>query len=220
MKKLISIIVAMAFAGIAGAQENNPYSKRGEDFIAAINLIAGEVTKGLVNEFSEEAINNYSGRLPIRNQVSVDMAALILQTIKGSGFDIIKFIGNSSLPDISKKILGKMIYSAGSSGREEFKKALAEWTEEIKATTLSAEHKEFILTMIAIAHNGERFSQALTNGREGRCYVNGPDGGGYVDGTTCVLLGAITGAWIGFEACGIWCMIGGAIVGGLIGGLS
>ena len=107
------------------------------------------------------------------------------------------------------------------SARPETVKRFSELSDEVMESELEELHKELALTIVAMVYNGNGLLQTLKGGpKEPSCYVFGPDGSGVAYGSACVFLGAITGAWIGFEMCGVFCMVGGAIVGGIIGALS
>ena len=204
MRRIMTSVIVSSLSLMLYSQENNSFNYRGLDFSNAINLVAEDIHSGVLADYSEETIRSYSSKLPIKNEVTEEMIAKIFKTIKSSDFDVSRFLEGSTIPI------------------DEFKKRLMKLTEEVQSSKMTGSHKEFILSVIAIANHGDQFSATLRGGpKERDCYITGPDGDGILaSGTTCVLLGAITGAWIGFEICGIWCMVGGAIVGGIIGGLS
>ncbi len=221
MKKVISFVAFLFYGLILIAQENNPYKQRGYDYVTSINLIADDFANGLVRDFSEEALVNYSTRMPLQNQVSMNMVSTIFGTLKTPKFDAMSYINNSSMPDVAKDVLKNILqYSRDYTGND-LRLRLTALTNDVVNSGLSQSHKEFTLSLIAIANNSEGFSGTLRSRQnQGGCILSGPNGTGEVTGDACILAGVLVGAWIGFEICGPLCMLGGAIIGGVIGSLS
>jgi hypothetical protein len=221
MRKLKLLLVGTFITILGKGQEVNPYNEQGLQLLKSIRMVSEDVSLGSIQEYSQETINNYAAKLPVKTEMTVDLLSSILKTIKSPGFTILKFLENSSMPVLMKRIFKEVLYYSGDPARLDAVKRLNELTVEVMRSELDEVQKEMSLTIIAMVFNDNGFSHALRGSpKEPSCYVFGPDGSGVAHGATCIFLGAITGAWIGFEMCGVFCMVGGAIVGGIVGALS
>lgn len=213
---LLSLVLGLVMYG----QENNPYNTKGEEFISSLNLIAEDYFNGTVKDFTDESIRIYSSRLPIRHEISMDIVSQVFRTIKSPGFDVFKFIAGTPFSQELKNVFKKVIVLSSSVPMAELKMSLRLLVEEIQRSSISEKERELGLILVSIAHNSDLISHRMKDRPDVQCYLSGPGGSGVEQGVPCIIAGIATGAIVGWQLCGFWCMLGGAVVGGLIGGLS
>ncbi len=192
------------------AQPNNPYNQRGVDYVASLKLITDDIKAGKVKEFSQEALAQYSRAIPLQTQVSPELVAEIIRTIKAPGFNLITFLSNSNLPIFVKRSLNELYQKSQTLGIKEFQEYLVTKTEEVNAGTANSTEKEAVLTNLAFASRATQTNCSIDLG----------------DGTTmpiygtgwCMVVGAVAGFGVGFGLCGLWCGIGGAVIGAVVFG--
>lgn len=219
------VFPALLFLLPAGlfAQSNNPYNQSGVDYVNSLAMIKNDFAAGKVTEFSESTLNYYSRSVPLRNQVSVDMAAAIVNNMKNPGFSFANVIDNSTLSGYSRNLLKDIISNESHLDDNGYRANLAVRTNEVLAAGIPATEKEFVLSLVAVAYNiaDPVTPDALANGREyGGCWITGPNGSGPGTRAQCIAAGAFLGGVLGYSICGVLCGIGGAIIGGVAGALS
>ncbi len=214
--KTIFLSMASAFLLLSGfAQDNNPYNRRGVDYYTSLNIISANFNAGKVKDINQETINKYSKLIPLQNQVSVELAGSVIKTIKAPGYSLANFIKGSALSSYAKTSIFEMI-NTKSVPAEEWKKFLFEKANVLRTAKISEAEREMLLSMLAIAYN----TPASLAGRNSPCYVETNDYSGPASPETCIAVAMITGFVMGFNTCGIWCGIGGAIIGGIGAALS
>ncbi len=207
----------MASMGLSAAmaQQNNPYNKRGVDYFTSLGIIKADFNAGMVKEINQESINKYAKLLPLQHKASVELSAQIIKTIKAPGFSFEQFVQSANLSDFTKKTLPQLLnvkqLSADAWASEMTAKA-----EAVKTAKISAFEKEFLLTMVAVSYQG-----AQTGNTYGRpCYIVGNGYQGQVSEITCITAMAAIGFFVGFQICGLWCGLGGMLIGGISAALS
>ncbi len=193
------------------AQKNNPYNQRGLDFVTSVNLVSNDFNAGLVKDFTQESLNKYSKMVPLQNQVSLELTSRVVKTVKAPGFNFYDFINNSTLSSYAKTMYPKLI-NLNRKSAVEFQKLLSDLVNEINLAKIDRNEKELLLSVAAISNNN---SNGAVTGK-GTCELSGPNGSTTLSNGECITMLAAVGAYIGFQICGIWCGLGGAIVGGLI----
>jgi hypothetical protein len=215
MKKLFVTMVLFLFTFLLKAQENNPYNQVGVDYIASIKLIKEDYNQGKLKDFTKEALEEYSSKLPSKVTVDMDMAANVLSAVKEKKFDFVKSVNESKLSDLSKVVFIKVVTGGYEFNAEETQGFLVKKVEEIKKSNIDNSEKEFTLAFIAISYN--LFSETS---RERECVYTDDQGHEHSGTGACIIVGAGFGYWVGNEICGLWCGVGGAIIGGIAGALS
>ncbi len=217
MKKiLISLAIVTTACNLFG-QKNNPYNHVGIDYVKSVEIIISDFKKGTIKEFSNEAIQLYSKKLPLKAEVNMDLVANVSSTIKNKGFSLTELITKTDISDNSKSILIKILLNPDKLDVSQMKTYLEHAVDEINKNDISISEKEIVLSLISISYNLFSASEIsrLTNWDctpELAPGINLPN--------QCVAAGVIAGGIIGLIACGPLCGIGGAIVGGLVGSLS
>ena len=150
--------------------------------------------------------------IPLQNQGSLDLTSRIVKTVKAPGFNFYDFINSSTLSSFAKNMYPQLINLKGKSA-DEFRKLLSEKVGEINLAKIDRNEKELLLSVAALSYNS---SYNAVAGR-GTCDLQGSDGTVVtLTNGQCITVFAAVGAYIGFQICGIWCGLGGAVVGGLI----
>lgn len=209
---------------ISFAQPNNPYNQKGIDYVASVNMIQNDYNAGRARDFNEETLEYYSKSIPLKNQASVEVASAIIKTRSNGTLDFNKFIGGTSLSEISKQTLRDIILNPTALTDAAYKASLTSKADAIAGSNISGSEKELVLSLIAISYNipgniPESFA-ALANGRGRGCWISGPYGEGPGTQAQCIAAGAVVGGVIGWSICGVLCSLGGAIIGGVAGALS
>lgn len=211
MKNLLYVFGLSFFSTMSIAQKNNPYNQRGVDFVTSVNLVSNDFNAGLVKDFTQESLNKYSKMIPLQNQVSLDLTSRIVKAVKAPGFNFYDFINNSTLSSYAKNMYPQLINPKGKSA-DEFRKTLSEKVGEINLAKIDRNEKELLLSVAAISFNSSNNPVA---GRSS-CELQSPEGTVTLTHTQCIVAFAAAGAYIGFQICGVWCGLGGAVVGGLV----
>ena len=203
-------------------QTNNPYDSQGIQYINSLSLIRDDFFAGKATEFNDATLSYYSRQVPLRNKVSVDLAATVVNNMKDPVFSYTTAIDRSSLSGFSKNTLKTVITNEHHLDNSGYQADLVSRTNDVLTAAIPATEKEFVLSLIAIAYHtaDPGSSEVLANGRQRGCWINGPYGSGPGTREQCIAAGALIGGVIGYSICGILCGLGGAIVGGVAGALS
>lgn len=214
MKKFLLTMFVFLFTFLLKAQENNPYNQFGPDYVKSVKLITEDFKAGKVKEFTKETLEEYSKKIPLKNEVNMDIVSAVFKTIKSRDFDFVKFIDQSSLSEISKNTFITLATNPEKLDLEKLRGYMQIKVDEIQKSDISNSEKEMVLSLVAIAYSTsfEPLERANSN-----CEASGPQGTGPIP---CIVAGVIGGGIIGWEICGLWCGIGGAIIGGIAGALS
>ncbi|MCX6323530.1 MAG: hypothetical protein NTZ41_04940 [Sphingobacteriales bacterium] len=215
MKKVFMNVMALLLIFSSKAQENNPYSKRGIDYFASLNIISADYQAGKVKEINEASLKTYSKLVPLQNQVSSELAANILKTTKAPGYSLTGLISNSSFSAFTKKMVPQLL-NVKALPRQEFQLFLCDKVNEVNKQALNPNEKEMLLSLIAISYH----APASVTSRRSECNIQTPTYSGPASNDVCVTAGAIAGFFIGLPLCGILCGLGGALIGGIAVALS
>lgn len=215
MKKVWMNVMALLLIASSQAQENNPYSKRGIDYYASLNIISADYQAGKVKEINEASLKTYSKLVPLQNQVSSELAASILKTIKAPGYSFAGLITNSSFSAYTKSMVPQLL-NVKALPKQEFQLFLRDKVNEVNKQVLNANEKEMLLTLIAISYH----APVSVTSRRSDCYIQTQTYSGPASNDVCVAAGAIAGFFIGLPLCGILCGLGGALIGGIAVALS
>lgn len=215
MKTNILTIACTIISFMGFSQDNNPYSKRGADYITSLNIISTDFNAGKVKEINPESLNKYSRLIPLQNQISVDMAAVIVKTIKAPGYSLAGLVKKSSF-SVYVKETALQLLNVNKISPDQFLEFLSKKTDEIKSAMINEQEKEMLLTLVAISYH----SSTSLAGRRNGCYVETNTYSGPVPHETCISAAATAGFFIALPICGILCGLGGAIIGGVAAALS
>jgi hypothetical protein len=217
MKKIINFfIVALLLLANTGssAQKSNPYNQSGIDYMTSLRMISNDVKTRGVNDFNQSTLDYYSNLIPLRSQATTEMASTILRTVKSSNFNLTNFIDNTTLSANAKQSLKNVFKGTVGQSWQDYQLGLVSKADNIKNGNLQNGEKELLLSVIAITYNATPLQQ--TNSASAECIAFGEGGSGPIP---CWVVGATVGAIIGWQICGVWCLLGGAVIGGVIGAL-
>lgn len=203
-------------------QANNPYDNQGVNYVNSLALIRDDFFAGKATEFNEATLNYYSRQVPLRNSVTVELAATVVNNMKDPTFSYTAVIDRASLSGFSKNMLKNVIDNEHHLDNSGYQADLSVKTNEVLSADIPATEKEFVLSLIAIAYHtaDPGSSEILANGRQRGCWITGPYGSGPGTREQCIAAGAMLGGILGYSICGFLCGLGGAIVGGVAGALS
>ncbi|MBS1929259.1 MAG: hypothetical protein IT254_04665 [Chitinophagaceae bacterium] len=211
MKTLLLLMGTILFALAGNSQPNNPYNKRGADFQTSLKIIQTDYYAGKVKEINEETIAKYQKVLPIQLQMNLPLANQVINTYKSPKTNYGNLVEKTKLSGFGKELMN-VIVNPQNLDEGSFKRMLEKKVDELKTLKIDTNEKEFLFTVAAIGYN-------MPMGREPirQCFIEGIYGNTPVP---CWVSGAVQGAIIGYESCGVLCAIGGAIVGALSGWFS
>jgi hypothetical protein len=222
MRKYVLPVFFFFSPAVLPAQTNNSFDKTGIDYVHSIEMIRTDFNAGRATDFSEAMLSYYSAKIPLKNQVSVDMTATILNTMKSVAFNYATVIDNSSLSSFSRSLIKDIIRNDDRFDNNGYRDDLGKKTDQVLSSAIPAGEKEFVLSLVAVAYH---IADPLTGGdapnaRERGCWINGPYGSGPGTQAQCIAAGALIGGVIGYSICGVLCGLGGAVIGGVAGALS
>ncbi len=222
MRKYVLPVCLLFSPVVLLAQPNNSFDKTGIDYVNSLGIIKKDFSTGRATDFSEATLNYYSASIPLKNQVSVDMAATIVNTMKSQAFSYTNVIDNSSLSPFSRGLIKSIINNDHHLDNMGYREDLGVKTEQVLTSDIPAREKEFVLSLVAVAyHIADPLTQGdAPNARERGCWINGPYGSGPGTQAQCIAAGALIGGVIGYSICGFLCGLGGAVIGGVAGALS
>lgn len=214
MRKILFMSIAFSSLVCVG-QENNPYNAKGVQYLASLKLIKDDVAAGKVKDFTEESLQYYSNVVPLKNQVSLDVATKVIQTLKNRDLDFNSIVNESNLTPTSKQHYRELYEASVRRGPAGFREFVRQKVEVIKRSRIGEAERESLLSLAAILYHG-------VEARRGCVTTITTAEGVMVDdtGTGCIVLGMAIGYLAGNLICGTLCGIGGAIVGGVIGALT
>ncbi len=141
--------------------------------------------------------------------------------------DITGGVNNSALSAEGKIQLLSLIRDSKTLNKTNIATYLTNHVSQINdSKTIGTNEKALLLTIDAIVYNNDVWSTRTVEGGFSGNYVENPciffGGAGSFEtgGTACIIGGAIIGGVIGYTICGWPCAIGGAILGGILGGVS
>ncbi|WP_131387663.1 glycine zipper family protein [Flavobacterium suncheonense] len=180
MKKLAyTFLLTLTFTIISFGQENNPYNQRGIDLANTYKILIEDIRNGKIKSVDQETLDYYTLKTPIKTKVSLESVTDIISQLNGQKPE--EKLKNLSLSNYSKEILLKV---------GENKTELIKLVDQVKASKINPEEKEFLLTTLAFTYNR-----------------------GNNDG----FWGALAGAGIGYLICNVPCSVVGAVIGAVWG---
>ncbi|MEP6673798.1 MAG: hypothetical protein ABJA78_01535 [Ferruginibacter sp.] len=206
MKTILMLSGFVILTLASSAQSNNPYDQRGIDYVSSLKIITDDYKSGKATSFSQESLDYYSKTIPLHTTVNTDLVAAVVKTVKGSRFNLVDLINNSSASDFVKNKLLELYHNSQSLKSKEFQDYLVSAVENVKGTRAADTDKEIVLTNMSIAYNSARSNQ---------CEINGIP----ADSGDCAIVGALGGFVVGLGICGFWCGVGGAVIGAVVFGL-
>ncbi len=216
MKTIFLSAIAILQCCFLFAQDNNPFNKRGIDYYNSLNLITADVAAGKVKDFSDESISRYSKLIPLQNQANSELAAAVTKTLKAPGYTFAGFVDKLPASAYVKATLPQLL-NVKKTDQVTWKRLLTEKTDEVKLAKISDTEKEILLTLIAISYHS---GTAQTGRTRNECFIQTNGYSGPVDNSVCIIGAAAAGFYIGFQVCGFWCGLGGAVVGGVLAAVS
>ncbi len=185
MKKLFGLFTVALLSNMIYAQKNNPYDKVGTDFVATYNIVKKDFDAKKITAIDQKTLDYYSANTPIKVKVSVEDAAFIAKSVKGSTLaDALKTSGFSAE---SKDIITK-----AANGDD-----VSKLVEIAKISKNSAVEKEKILSILSVIHNANSIL-TVTDSKKSKFWgiVLGAIVGGITMGPAGVVPGATVGGMI------------------------
>jgi hypothetical protein len=221
MRVLILSIASFLCAQIVSGQKNNPFSQRGSDYVTSFNLIKKDYDAGNIKALNEKTIAYYSGKVPLKNELSLETASTVFKTIQSGKTSLSDVLKNAAVSETVKRMTREILFNPKNLNDEQFKDFLVQKNEEIKSAEVADNEKEILFTLSAIAYS-IRNNQMVGYGRNNHngCMVVSEEGSGSLSNSGCIGVSMAVGFYIGFHVCGAWCGLGGAIIAGVATAIS
>jgi len=212
MKTLCSVLFSLlAFSSIA--QPNNPYQKRGAEFLSSVFMIRDEIKTGSVKEFNEGFIQAYAKKVPFPVQANLELAVQVYKQLHDPAFSLDRLISTARVSDASKKFTHQLLYPGLAKG-ENMQGYLTKLTEQVNQTSMDPVEKETLLTLYAVRYELE----TNLSSRRSICDLELPNGYTLnVSNGVCIAAFTVAGAYIGAQICGLKCAVAGAVIGAVVG---
>ncbi len=205
-----TVLTACIVAAAALAQPNNPYNQVGKDFIKSAQIVAGEIKNGTIKTADDETIGKVQSYIPSKTQMNPSLAGQIVKMVSHNPIPLSDALKSSSLkPEVQREI-SLMLEHAFTADNSKHKEWLKEKTESVLASSFDQRDKELLLNLIAIQYNQGNFEDL------GRISCNTNVNGRVVEtgeGMDCAGAAMLVGFTVGYTFCGIYCGIGGALIG-------
>ncbi len=202
------------------AQENNRLNHIGEEFLPSMALIKTDIENGKITEINQETIDNYSKAISLKTEMNVELASHIYELKKGGPIKFEAFITEAEgISPESKDFILKIALPKTGMTKKNYQVHYTNLVNEIEKSEVSSAEKDMLLAYNSIAFNLKMNSVAEVNnfsGDSNGCYVQGLDGEYNHEPAGCVALATGIGFVAGFQLCGLWCGVGGALVFGVI----
>ncbi|HRB30255.1 MAG TPA: hypothetical protein PK872_01980 [Ferruginibacter sp.] len=222
MKKVVlSIFLLSGIQIISFSQANNPYSGFGKNYEKGVSAIIADIKTNGFKGADQQSLNYYLSILPFQASMNTEAANSIYEIQKGKKLDFAATINNNpKISAESKKFTLKLVEYPASSGISDIERYFIGLTNEIINSEIVENEKTVLLHLSDIAYNSATQQAANPNGKEGNCEIFGPNGSGPISSAICIIGSAAIGFWAGFELCGTWCGIGGAVVFGVLAAIT
>ncbi|MCP9753058.1 hypothetical protein [Ferruginibacter sp. HRS2-29] len=224
MRYFILSVVALLCIGTAYSQKNNPFAKRGAEFVESFNLIKKDYDAGNIKTLNEKTLAFYSSKVPLKNEVTINTATNVFKVIQSGKTKLGDVVNNATVSEASKKIIIEIVRNQQALSEARFQDFLVRKNDEIASAKVSENEREILYTLSAIAYNVRISGLASISGMEfsrGRgCLVQDEGGTAPMDNGWCVTAAATVGFLIGNGVCGILCGLGGAVIAGVATAIS
>ncbi len=218
MKKCLLSIFFVFTVSCLFAQANNPKNQDGINYVKSLKSTIEMYKQGTINDINEKTLALVQKNIPLKTEINVNLATGIIQTYKEKNINLNTLIKNSKQSENAKELAVKI--STIPSGSEfDITNYYSTITDNIALAKISEEEKSMLYSLNAVVYNvllsdiKTGFLSRDSGG--GGCDIVGPEGSGSAGATACVALGAMAGFYMGFQACGFWCGLGGAVIVGV-----
>jgi len=212
----------MSISLISTAQSNNPYSDFGSDYIESVNKIVGDIQENGFLGNDEAGLQHYQSLCMVDVQINPSIADEVYNLSNTAGLNFVDYINSvSNVSQEAKDFTIQIVQNLDGLSLTEKVAYYADLVDQINGSSLVDEEKEMNLKLISIAvyayqNNLPGGEQNASRNNNNACTIEGPEGSGSANATTCVILAAGLGFYAGFQVCGGWCGVGGAIVFGVL----
>ncbi|HMT96665.1 MAG TPA: hypothetical protein PKC62_08265 [Ferruginibacter sp.] len=220
MKTIFSLFTILSISFCAIAQLNNPYYGFADQYFQGINTIVSDIQKNGFKGVDEASLNYYQKKIPFQTSMNTELAYTIYNIKKQKEIKIDDIINsNTKMSAEAKSLTIKILSYPKNATTEERENYYSNIAVEVLNSRVTDPEREILLRLTDIGFSTAR--QGI-NGDEGRgnCDIFGPNGSGPTSAAVCVIGSAAIGFWTGFEACGVWCGIGGAVVFGVLAAIT
>lgn len=211
MKTIILYLLAIVIWSDSTAQSNNPYNDMGKRYFESVNKIVTDIKENGFKGNDQKSLDYYASLSSIQLKMNPALAAKLYE-INSKPLNPSEIIKNSTVSQQSKDFTTKIISIPEKLNVEETTKYLENLSRDVKNSKLSEDEKSLNLMLISVANYS---SQNRAHDSRG-CTIETEHGPKWLSPYQCVLMGAAIGAYIGWEICGGWCAVGGAILIGVI----
>ena len=212
MKNIILYLLAIVIWSDSFAQSNNPYNDMGKKYFESVNKIVGDIKENGFKGNDQKSLDYYASLSSIQLKMNPALAAKLYE-INSKPLNPAEIIKNSTISQQSKDFSLKTISVPEKLNIDETTKYFENLSREVKNSKISEQEKSLNLMLISVANYS---SQNRDNNDSKGCSIETERGTKYLEPWECVAVGATIGAFIGYNICGPWCAVGGAVVLGVI----
>ncbi len=212
------------------AQDNNRLDEIGKNYLPSLSMIKADVDNGKVTEINQETIDYYAQVIPLKGEMNMELANEMFDIKKGGPVKFEEFLANAkNISTEAKGFISKICNPKIAINEINYGKYYTNLVSDIEKTAISSQEKDMLLALNSLAFNVRGDGTELADGgtrinnirnEEGLCYVESEGGSVYLTATECVILVAGVGFITGFQNCGFWCGVGGAVIFGVIAAIS
>ncbi len=230
MKTKIILLLTTVSTLSLSAQENNRLDDIGKQYLPSIALIKADVENGKVTEINQETIDYYAKTIRLQTEMNLQLANRVFEIKKGGPVKFGEYLANATdISEEAKDLVSKICDPRSPVDETNYQDYYKGLVGDIEKTAISSGEKDMLLALNSIAYHVNMDRGAFKAGgvdnnhlwsNKDLCFVEGEGGAGYMDATTCVILSAGIGFIAGFQTCGLWCGIGGAVLFGVVAAVS
>ena len=186
--------------------------RKGLLFVSLLSTLSHINANGFKGN-DQKSLDYYASLSSLQLKMNPDLAAKLYEVRNAKVLDVNQIIKNSTVSQMCQDFTLKILENVSNLNKEDKLKYFEKLSKDVKNSKLKEEEKSLNLMLISIANTSYESNR---NNRDKGCTVEGQYGPQHLDATECVLMGAAIGAYLGWEICGPWCAVGGAVLIGVI----
>ena len=212
MKNIILYLLAIVMWSDSIGQSNNPYNDMGKKYFESVNKIVADIKDNGFKGNDQKSLDYYASLSSLQLKMNPELAAKLYE-INSKPLNPVEIIKNSTVSEQAKNFSLKLISVPQKLTKDETTKYFENLSRDVKNSNISEDEKSLNLMLISVANQ----SSQIRGGSNARgCTIETENGTADLSPWQCVMMGAAIGAYIGWEICGGWCAVGGAILIGVI----
>lgn len=204
-------LIALFISGSLLAQKDNPYHQRGVDFITSYKTIIKDHQAGMIGSVDQGTIDEYTKKIPLKTTATVEMVSDLVKLSGTKPIQLDEMLQQMKVSSYTREMLSSIIKNPDLQSSEEWKRDLIAKNSEISRAGIKDFEKELLLTVSAITYQALSDEESGVASRE-VCEVEVNGIPGTMSANQCLAVAAGVGFVVGFNTCGFWCGLGGAVI--------